>query len=421
MLIEFRVTNFRSFRDMQVFSMVAGAGDEHRGTHTFASGASRGDDIIASAAIYGPNAAGKTNLLKAMQCMKSIVVESSSAGPSKQVSYSPFKFDIFTNKSPTKFEMLFVEDGTKYEYSFSIDATRVHYERLVEWKTERPRRVFEREYNIETNEYIWLFPNTFRGNRFVWRDATRINALFLSTAIQLNNIQLLPVFTWFQKRLVPIVGPQQLNMALTLKLLETEEGKDRLLPFIQEADIKISDIEITTSPFLPSFPFPQDSLPLIYQDSPDAPPKTAKVRFAHLMTDGQSVHLNMEDESSGTQLLFRNGGAWINVLTNGEILIIDEVDTSLHPLLVIFLIKRFHSKITNKQNAQIIFTTHNTSLLSLDVFRRDQIWFVDKSPEGVSKIYPLSDFKPRPDENLEKWYLRGRYGALPILDEGIGT
>ena len=129
--------------------------------------------------------------------------------------------------------------------------------------------------------------------------------------------------------------------------------------------------------------------------------------------------MDLGEESSGTQVLFRSAGAWLNVFSNGEVLLFDEIDTSLHPLLIRFLVQRFHSKLTNPLNAQLIFTTHNTSLLDQQLFRRDQVWFVEKDRSGASKVYPLTDFKPRKDEDLEGWYMRGRYGALPLLNESL--
>jgi uncharacterized protein len=146
-------------------------------------------------------------------------------------------------------------------------------------------------------------------------------------------------------------------------------------------------------------------------------PSMVKVTLSHL-TDNpdEPAALDFNEESHGTQTLFKTAGAWLNVMSNGEVLLVDEVDTSLHPLLVRFLIERFHSSKINPRNAQLIFTTHNTSLLDQEeLFRRDQIWFIEKERDGSSRLYPLTDFKPRNDESLERWYMRGRYGALPIL------
>ena len=420
MLIEFRVTNFRSFRERQILSMVAGSGAEHRETHTFEARYIEKDArVLASAALYGPNAAGKTNLLKALQCMQAIVINSAASAPTTPVAYAPFKFDIMTHDSPTEFEIVFVEDGVRYEYGFSLDGNRIRREQLIEFRTRHPRNLFERVFDQQKNEYAWKFSVGFRGNRTVWRDATRPNALFLSTAVQLNNTQLLPVFAWFQKRLVTIVGATHMNFTLTLRLLAEPDGPGRLLPFIREADFGIADVQVASQPLTAqAIAAIQDPLPMVYQEAPNLPPKLAKVTFSHTAKESQfPMDLDIAEESGGTQVLFRTGGAWLNVLKNGEVLLIDEIDTSLHPLLIRFLIDRFHSPITNRQSAQLVFTTHNTSILTKEMFRRDQIWFVEKSQDGASKLYPLSDFSPRKEEDFQRWYMRGRYGALPILEE----
>jgi AAA15 family ATPase/GTPase len=420
MLIEFRVANFRSFRERQVLSMVAGSSAEHRDTHTLeAPGSEKAIRVLASAALYGPNAAGKTNLLKALQCMQTIVVNSATAPPTAPLAYAPFKFDIMTHNSPTEFEIVFLQDGVRYEYSFSLDADRIHREQLIEFRTRYPRRLFERSFDQQKNEYVWKFSVGFRGNRSVWRDATRQNALFLSTAVQLNNTQLLPAFAWFQRRLVTIVGATQMNFTLTLQMLAEPDGRSRLLPFVREADFEISDVQVATQPLsVQTIAAIQDPLPLIYQEAPNSLPKVAKVTFSHTAKESQlPVGLDLVEESGGAQVLFRTGGAWLNVLKNGEVLLIDEIDTSLHPFLIKFLIDRFHSRVTNQQNAQLVFTTHNTSILNKEMFRRDQIWFVEKGMDGTSKLYPLSDFSPRKEEDFQRWYMRGKYGALPILEE----
>lgn len=420
MLIEFRVSNFRSIRDEQFISMVADKGSEHRETNTFNPGIKRFDRLLASAAIYGPNAAGKTNMLKAMQFMQSVVVNSATQVGVSLNQYVPFKFDILTRDAPTKLEITIgnAETGSHYHYSFSVDAERIHTERLVEYKASRPSLIFDRKYTgKKKDEYDWEFGNSFKGNRVVWRESTRKDALFLSTAVQLNSTQLLPVFQWFQKRLVVILGPTGFNSGLTLKLLNEPGGKERLLPFIQEADFSIADVEVQREPLKPEhmlfqggLPF---ALPLIEATGPNEPPMAANVLFSHRSKDPVQISLN--DESNGTQNLFRNAGAWLNVFANGEVLLVDEIDSSLHPLLVRFLVKRFHSRKTNRCNAQLICTTHNTTLLSQDIYRRDQIWFVEKNEDYASNCYPLTDFSPRKDEVIEKWYMRGRYGALPIL------
>lgn len=421
MIIEFSVSNFRSFRETQTLSMVAAPLPEHTQSNTFDPQVKGFNALLRSAAVYGPNAAGKTNLLHAIQFMQSMVLNSAStAAGGAQYLYRPFKFSTATRNAPSEFQITFVHNGTRFEYGFNMGPRRIEKEWLVEHVHTRGRTMFERIFDTEHDEYKWSFSSFLKGQRLVWSKSTRPDALFLSTAIQLNSQRLMPVFEWFQKCLVVIVGATSLNPTLTLKLLDEPGGKEQLLPFFREADLGIVDVGIKREPM------PTGALilsgnagiaaPIIEQLPGVALPNLVKVTFFHRSDDPQErVDLDFTDESSGTQILFRTAGAWLNVFANGEVLLFDEIDTSLHPLLTRFLIERFHSNATNPNNAQLIFSTHNTSLLNQDIFRRDQIWFVDKERDGTTKLYPLTDFKPRNNEVLESWYMRGRYGALPII------
>jgi uncharacterized protein len=435
MLIKFKVANYRSIREELQFSMVpAVATKEHVETHTTLSGIKDPYRLLRSAVVYGPNAAGKTNVLKALQFMQGMVIGSAAAPPTAANPYDPFKLSAATREAPSEFEVTFVQEDTLYEFGFKLTAERVCEEWLHEYPRGRGRRLFQRKYNDSTQEYDWSFSPLFKGNRLLWRDSTRSNALFLSTAAQLNSVQLLPVSAWFQRRLVFISGMSSFNASLTLNLLSSPGGKDSLLPFVREADPGIADVELQREAFPgirlrpPGAGVPAATMmiqssvlpsPLLFdQQSPDSQPSLVKVSFVHNSVDGNdSVQIDMSQESAGTQALFITAGAWLNVLRNGEVLLFDEIDTSLHPLLTRFLVGQFHSNETNPNSAQLIFSTHDTTLLSHANFRRDQIWFVEKGDDNATKLFPLTDFSPRKDEAFERAYLRGRYGALPILGE----
>jgi len=422
MLIEFKVTNYRSIRETQTLSMVASAAKEHRDTHTISSGISELGPLLRSAVIYGPNAAGKSNVLKALQFMKLLIVTSAIAPPTAAVPYDPFKLSGISRKSPSEFEIAFIQEGTRYEYGFAVTSERVNREWLIEYPRGRGRKLFTREYDPRREQYNWTFSQFFKGNRLTWRDSTRENALFLSTAIQLNSTQLLPVFAWFQRRLIVIVGIGGFNATLTLRLLDTPDGKDRVLPFVREADPGIVDVELRREslPLSGSMVVQGGRLEHIIEppSTPGSPPNMVKISFSHATVDADdAIELDIAEESSGTRSLFSIAGAWLNVFRNGEVLLFDEIDTSLHPLLTRFLVRQFHSEQSNPNSAQIVFSTHDTTLLSRDVFRRDQVWFVEKGSDRATKLFPLTDFSPRNDVALEQSYLRGRYGAIPILDE----
>jgi len=418
MLIEFAVSNYRSFRDRQTFSMVASKFGEHE-KNTFESGLRSFPPLLRSSAIYGPNAAGKTNLVRSLQYVKHMVMQSATTTLAVPYRHVPFKFSSHTRSAPSEFVTTFIQEGTRYEYGFALDAERICKEWLIEYKHAKGRDIFLREYDQKASEFKWKFSSFFKGQRTLWRDSTRPNALFLSTAANLNSEQLLPVFKWFQSKLQVIVGQISLNQTLTLKLLREPKGKEQLLPFLREADLGIADIQIDRQNLSSEPVFVKAAGGVMIDPSPDGQSADAvKVRFTHHSDDpSEQAQLDFDEESSGTQEFFKSAGAWLNVMANGEVVVVDEIDRSLHPLLARFLVEKFHSNEANPHNAQLIFNTHNTSLLDREIFRRDQIWFAEKDKNGASKIYPLTDFSPRNDEALEKGYLRGRYGALPVLGE----
>ncbi len=419
MLLEFEIANFRSFRAAQTLSMVADNVGEHVEDNTFDPRLKGFKRLLRSAAVYGSNAAGKSNFILGLQVMQSFVLQSASSNLAIAPPYEPFKLSAKTRAAPSEFRISFVQNAVRYEYGFSIDAQRVRDEWLVEYVNPRGREIFERRLSSSAKGgYDWSFSSHLKGQRKLWSESTRPNSLFLSTAAQLNSKQLLPVFEWFQKRLVVISGASQLNPTLTIQLLDRKDGPERLLPFLREADLGISDVSITREAIPATGPvLVAPGSNAIIEQTPDGRARSAiKVTFSHLDDKSRPVALSLSEESAGTQTLFRTAGAWLNVLENGEVIVVDEaIDTSLHPLLVRYLVSRFHSNVTNPKNAQLFFSTHNTSLLSQNLFRRDQVWFVEKSAEGASSLYPLTDFRVRSDEALERGYLRGRYGALPIL------
>ena len=422
MLIEFQVENFRSFKGRQVFSMTAGHFSEHRESNTFDPPARGFDRLLRTAVIYGPNAGGKTNLLLALKFMKDFVMNSAAA-TSAAYPFSPFKLAASCKNHPSHFQITFIQDSTRYEYGFSMGSERVEKEWLVEYASStsrtRGRAMFERDWDSKKRKYEWKFSSFLKGQRSVWSEATRPDALFLSTAIQLNSTQLRPVFDWFQQRLVIIVGEVKLNESLTLNLLDEPDGKKRLLPFLREADLGISDLQVKKEPLRPGGGVVVGQGGPILQHSPaNNLTNIITVTLSHLADGKVPIGFDFSEESSGTQILFKTAGAWLNVLRNGEVLVFDEIDTNMHPALLRFLISRFQSPRTNPSNAQLICSTHNTSILDRALFRRDQIWFVEKDAVGASKIYPLTDFSPRSDEPFEKAYMRGRYGAQPILATG---
>jgi hypothetical protein len=413
MLIEFSLTNFRSFRERQTLSLVASRLSEHTETHTFEPGLHGFDRLLATTALYGPNASGKTNLLHGLQVMQQTVLTSATAGLMLSDWRMPFKLDVGSRFAPTVFEITFVEGGVRYEYGFALSDERVEHEWLIEYVNPRGRTLFERIFVAAKDDYDWQFSVFLKGQRVVWKDATRPNGLYLTTAVQLNSRQLMPLFEWFQQKLSVIVGPNtNLNPTLTAALLQQPDGKAKVLPFLREADFDITDVLVRRDPI--SGPVVG---PVMAVEQGASGIWALRASFTHPSLDGgPPVALDYSDESRGTQMIFQAAGAWLKVLEQGEVILFDELETSLHPLIIRYLVQQFHSPSSNPRRAQLIFSTHNTSLLDMDLFRRDQIWFVERGEKACSRLYPLTEFKPRQGEALERGYLRGRYGALPVVD-----
>jgi len=415
MLIDFKVKNYRSIKEEQNLSMVSSKQKEHLETHTFESSDPSHIRLLKTSAIYGANAAGKSNIIKALQAMQEMVIYSASKYQrGDKLPVKPFLFDALSKDEPTEFEVIFVAEGVRYQYGFSATEDRIVEEWLFASPKSRAQSWFARALKEETLEasYEWQFGDKFTGKKQLWQESTRDNALFLSTAVHLNSDQLKPVFDWFDKTL-RITGVGGWDPKFTMKLCQEDNYKNEVLNFLRTADMDIEDIEIEDNTFdIKRDPISQLSRTMKHL-STNA--NLINVKMWHKDSAGNKVALDLKDESDGTQKLFAFIGPWLDSLEKGHVLFIDELHDNFHPLMVKFLVDLFHSNVTNKSNAQLIFTTHETSILSQDVFRRDQIWFCEKENKST-KLYSLVEFKPRKGvTDLEKGYLSGRYGALPFF------
>ena len=429
MFIEFSVSNFRSIRSRQTLTMVASADPDHLQRNVI-PGKDKNLRLLKSAVIYGPNAAGKSNLLRALETLRQLVQNSATSFQEGQrIPVTPFLFSKTFAEQPSEFEIIFIaDDGIRYHYCCVVSAERVHKEWLVAYPRGRSQRWFEREIVPETNTYDWWFGPNFRAERAerkVWQDFTRANALFISTAIQLNNEQLKPAFTWLTQKLIVLTPGTgiDLNPFLSLNLLREASGKEQIMRFMHAADIGIDRLELLEED-LPTSPtpgvLPPGAVRVHFEvsippgASPPAP-KHFRVLAWHKRTDSsEEVPLYFSDESDGTKKLFEFTGGWLRALEWGATLFVDELDRSLHPHMTRFLVGLFHSR-DNDKNSQLVFTTHDTTLLDTDLLRRDQIWFVEKDELRSSRFYSLLEYSPRKDEALERGYLKGRYGAIPFI------
>jgi len=416
MLVELKVSNFLSICSEQVFSLVAGPGQELE-ENTIS--VDRNLRLVRTAAIYGANASGKSNLLSAIAFLKRFVLFSADLQqPGKKIPFESFAFDNTSHRKPTEIEITFIKDGIRYQYGFIITREKIIEEWLLAYPANHPQEWFSRQYDEKNDCYKWKFSNFLKGKKHQIGNLTRNNVLFLSNSVKLNNKQLTVVFDWFQNDLLLIDSPSiEVTPIGTTEYIEKLKDKinspiekERIVDFLKVADPSIIDV-IVESRKIAQVNFPDDF--------PEIAKKQLighhflKITFRH--TGGFS--LTLEKESEGTQKLFVLVSSWLDALDQGRILIIDEIDNSLHPLLVKFLIKLICDPKINMNNAQLIFSTHDTSLLDKDILRRDQIWFVEKDKKNSTQIYPLLDFSPRKEEAIGKGYLQGRYGALPYIGE----
>ncbi len=416
MLIEFSVGNYRSFKDKVTFSMVAAnlsAKDKKLDENNIFA---VDDDLnlLKSAAIYGANASGKSNIAKALDFMKDFIINSSKETQSTdEINVENFRLSTETEDKPSFFELVFLLNGQRYRYGFEVDQSRVISEWLFFFPLFKERRLFER--NTDT----FKISRIYKANRI--QELTRNNALFLSVSAQFNIEIAKQILAWLSKQLNIISGLEDdTYLGYTLNYLSEEENKSEILQLIKKLDVGISDIEIghteITSDILPDWMSDE-----VKKSTIESGTKGIIVSTLHKKFDDNGKHLSNEkfylvyDESEGTQKLFALAGLLIDTLKNGSVLIFDELDARLHPLISLAIVELFNSNETNPNNAQLIFMTHDTNLLSNKIFRRDQIWFTEKDKYGATNLYSLAEYKVRNDASFENDYIKGKYGAIPYI------
>ncbi len=378
-------------------SLSAGKGSELLESNTFAL--SRSVRLVRSAVIYGPNAGGKSNLIRAFSFLQQFVLLSSSAFQEKQkIPLQPFRLNTELESEASEFSVDFVCMNVRFNYQIALNEDRVVREELYAFPKNYRQTWFTRKWNPARKTYDCRYGASFKGEHKAWEQMTRANALYLSTAVQFNSEQLKPIFLWFKDELVILLKSDAIQET-SFQFLKDPNTLPWIRKFMECADIGIEDFQ------------------LIEEDAP--PLKKTSIKTQHkLLNSNRKVFFDLfQDESDGTQRLFLQAGGWLKALHEGLVLCVDELDLHLHPNLVRYLIELFHNPKINQKNAQLIFTTHDTSLLDTDLFRRDQVWFIQKDERQGSRLYSLLDFKPRKGEALGKGYLQGRYGALPFIPE----
>jgi hypothetical protein len=385
MLLRFRFSNFRSFRREEELSLVAGPFTDM--PDVVRKPAGFGEGILPGAAIYGANASGKTNVIKAAAFMSyAVSVSHRSWKPEGPIPREPFMGDEESAREPSEFEADFLLSGVRYRYGFRINSEAVLEEWLCVYPNDHKQTWFHRKQGSPI-----VFSKKMPGENRTIETLTRKNSLFLSAAAQNNHDTLLPVHRWLAGI---AVEERERTMGITAMLCAQSPGvKDEIAGLLAGADLGVAGMTVE-QPRL-------DFLP--------------KIRLLHRVGD-RTVSFDKEQESAGTVAYLALLGPVAFALDKGIPLLIDELDESLHPLLATELIRLFNNPLSNPNGAQLIFNTQDTNLLSSGVLRRDQIWFTEKGNDGSSHLFPLSDFKPRRQENLQNGYLQGRYGAIPFIN-----
>ncbi len=410
MIVEFSVGNFLSFKEPRTLSLEATGITEHPDS-VFACGA---QNLLRTAVLYGANSSGKSNLIKAMSMMRLLVLTSGEKSSAAKLPVVPFRLSTETENRPSFFEVVFFTDNARYRYGFEVDAKIVHAEWLFSQTTGKEMPLFIRE-----NDGIGVTEAFSEGKGL--EDRTRDNALFLSVVDLFNGQTAGAIVKWFN-RWVTVSGLSHDNYRnKTFSLLEREETKEKMLRFFSDLDLGFERLKVKKQEFLMT----TGSAGYMAQE----PDENADVRImtVHKKFDAEGNAVGTqefdlrEQESSGTNKIIDLAGPIFETLTGGGILVVDELDAKLHPLLTAAVTKLFNSSEYNTHRAQLIFATHDTNLLTYGGFRRDQIYFLEKDNTEATDLYSLIEYreegskaKVRKDRSFEKDYIAGRYGAIPF-------
>lgn len=427
MLIEFRFKNYRSFRDEAVLSM------EATGLGTFKNSLISYNRIklLPGAAIYGKNGGGKSNVIRAFWLAVQFIKNAQRTQHEKAaIPVIPFALNDYSASEPTEFEFIYTLDDIRYWYSFSATREKIFTESLYHAPKGQKALVFSRE------GQTFSFTED-KSRRKLISEAVAENQLYFSVACTMNDAACSRAMRWFREmvffsRDYSDIPRQLLDYSNDTNMLRAISDYAKAADLgIEDMQFEINSQEVDDEAALP------DNLP--------EGMKAALVQFLHTLSEtsnnsevrlkmgevtatskhkgrnkngaSQLYPLELEDESDGTRKLMSIAPAIESVLARGGILLVDEIERELHPMLVDFVVSKFQSKRTNPYGAQIIFTTHNTELLNMELLRKDQLYFVDKDQEdGASELYSISEFATRTTDNIRKGYLLGKYGATPNIE-----
>lgn len=465
MLLRFSIKNFKTFKNSAVLSFIASNYDkETKESENIFLNKKYGLRVLKSAVVYGANASGKSKLFEALHLMKQHALYSSGIYNSENINdIKPFLLSTETENSPTEFEVVFIFEEVLYRYGFEVSEGKV----ISEWFYYKPKTKEIELFYRENNEYNVHKKDFAKGYKVVKENLVRDDSLLLSVAGQFNEKSALNATKWFENLKIISGLNSELNYDYTLTKSKDPLFRKKLVSLLKAADLGIQDVTLKKHEFnlendinsidfnkinftefdinkletqynLPTKllkdnnllesifknkEFLKSILQYVYNNE-ELNSQNSEIYTIHKKTSnngdiiGETFFSMKSDESLGTKKYFSILGLIIDSIENGYPLIVDELDSQLHPNLVEKLISMFNSSDSNPNNAQLIFNTHNTNLLNSHLFRKDQIWFINKNNNGEASIYSLADFKStevKKQERFEENYLRGKYGGIPYL------
>ncbi|MBK1989651.1 ATP-binding protein [Sphaerospermopsis aphanizomenoides BCCUSP55] len=422
MLLDFTVENYRSIKEPVTLSAVAQKPSRRKTKESSNRKGIKSDHEIAPGyyvegwdievlpvlAIFGANASGKSNVIQALDYLLMMMTYGIQETVKHQrifkyAKLDPFKLDSISAKQPTKFELRTLFDNNIYTYTLEINQNRVISEKLdyALNTTKRTRRLFNRQWNDNTNKFIWKTGDDFAGPHNQLQDKIKENELYINILSKLEVNTIKPLIDWLEFRWIGIhLGSEEMEVTIikSMQHMNASKFQEKIAPqvfkIIKKFDTGLSKIEIN---------------------------KTSEEDFDyniyafHNTIEGHEIQWLLEEESLGTQRLFSLAFRIVITLISGSLTIVDELGTNIHPNIVKYIIKIFQNPKTNPKNAQLIFTSHDNTLQRNNLLRRDQIWFTQKRPDHSTELYPLTDFHVRNDLAIDKAYLDGRFGAVPFL------
>ena len=443
MLIEFSVSNYLSIKEAITFSMVASNAVKElesptEGVNNIFWDKNNKNKYLKSAVVYGANGSGKSNLLSAIGFYRRFILSSSNDRQADdEIRTIPFLLSTETENTASSFEMVFVIDTIRFRYGFEATKKTVTSEWLFGFDTENSNK--ESSYFTRENQDIKVFNKNFKEGKGL-ENKTRPNALFLSTVAQLNGEVSNKIQNWLKTNINVISGLEDATTGYTIgRFQDQKEFRKKIINFFKLINLGIEDIKIEETALdnlskISTKKREDEKIAALIQElqkelkermKKGGDAKEITINAFHKKFDEankliDTIALDFELESKGTQKLFGLLGPWFDTLEKGKILIVDELDSRLHTKLTAELLKIFQSSI-NTKNAQLIFASHDTNLLRNDLFRRDQIWFTEKDNTGSTDLYSLVEYKinqatsVRNDASFEKDYLIGKYGAIPYF------